>query len=342
MHSLTLIIPGLLGPDARYAAEFVPDLPALELLLARATRSNAASGSICRLLSAEMGIELAPGQDVPVAAITREIDDQSNREGYWLRADPVHLSPDRDGLVLMDSFVLGLSQHDALAVAAEVNRVVANQGWRVEVPYEDRWYIRLDEPLSLRTTELADVVGQDIAPYLPEGEDAGWILTLLNEIQMQLFNADINHHREANGELPVNSVWFWGMGSVATMPGQNWSMVFGDDVFTRSLARMSATPCEPLPQHALAMQEICTDDADVLAVLQHCQAPAQYQNLHLWQQALLLLEGAWFETLLEWLQSGKLGTLRIITDAQEFRINSLSLKKFWRKPVAIGHYKIRP
>jgi hypothetical protein len=90
----------------------------------------------------------------------------------------------------------------------------------------------------------------------------------------------------------------------------------------------------------LGIQEFCGEGDDVLVYLQHCQAPTQYQNLDLWNQALLLLEGAWFETLLQWLRTGKLDSLRIICDDHDFQISRFKLKKFWRKPVPINNYNL--
>ena len=340
MHSLTLLVPGLLGPDVRFTEDYVPDVPALKLILARADHTQYRNRGVHQSMARLMGLDQDHSRDVPVAAITRLEDNEHDARGLWLRADPVHLSPDRDRLVLMDSFVLNLSQHDALAVANEVNQVISVHGWTVEVPYEDRWYIRLDEELAISTTELSGVVGQDISGYLPVGEDSSMMHTLLNEIQMQLFSADINRVREEKGELPVNSIWFWGMGELPVPPRKHWSVIFTDDIFTRSLAGLTGIPCHPVPQHVLGIQELCGDDDEVLVYLQHCQAPTQYQNLDLWYQALILLEGTWFDSLLQWLREGKLDRLRIICGTHDFRINRLKLKKFWRKPVSITNYKI--
>ena len=338
MHSLTLLVPGLLGPDVRITEDFVPEVPALKLILARADHNRHRSRGVHHSIAGLFDQEQALSSDVPVAAVSRLNDNEHDTRGLWIRADPVHLSPDRDRLVLMDSFVLNLTQHDALAVANEVNQVISVHGWSVEVPYEDRWYIRLDEELSISTTELPRVVGQDISGYLPVGDDASMMHTLLNEIQMHLFSSDINRMREEKGELPVNSIWFWGMGRLPDPPGKNWSKVFSDDTFTRSLAGLAGIPCHAVPQHVLGIQEFCGEDDDVLVYLQHCQAPTQYQNLELWNQALLLLEGAWFETLLQWLRTGRLDSLRIICDDHDFMVSRFKLKKFWRKPVAINNY----
>jgi hypothetical protein len=339
MRSLTIVAPGLLGPDVHFSDDFIPQLPALETLLSRSRHTQVRRREYHRTLAGLMGFEIEPDKDVPVAAVTRIVDNNHDASGTWLRADPVHLSPDRNGLILMDSFILNLSQHDALAIAAEVSKVIAEYGWKIEVPFEDRWYIRIDEELDLTTSELSSAVGFDIVGYLPRGRDAARLNKLLNEIQIHLHAADINQFREKNGELPVNSVWFWGMGSLDEIPEPAWSAIFTNDVFASSLAELTDTACFHVPQHFLGIQENSGGEGDVLVVLPQCQAPSQYQNLELWHKALLLLEGSWFEPVLEWLQQGKLKKLRIISDTHEFQLNRFGLKKFWRKPVAIGHYR---
>jgi hypothetical protein len=342
MHNLTLVIPGLLGPDAHFSDDYIPALPALETLLSRARHTKSNFSSYHRTLSGLMGFDSEPEKDVPVAAITRAIDNDSDTHGRWLRADPVHLSPDRDGLILMDSFVLSLSQHDALAIADEVNKVLVEYGWTVEVPFEDRWYIRINDELDITTTELASVVGCDIAGYLPQGKDSARFHSLLNELQMQLHAADINQLREKNGELPINSVWFWGLGKIGVVPDPIWSAIFSDDIFTQSVAQMTSTNHYSVPQHLLGIQEKCGEKDDVLVVLPQCLSPTQYQNLQLWNKALLLLEGSWFEPAMNWLQQGKLNNLRIISDAHDFQLNRFAMKKFWRKSIAIGQYRNKP
>jgi hypothetical protein len=342
MQNLTLVIPGLFGPDAHFSDDYIPALPALETLLSRAQYTKRNFSAYHRTLSELMGFDNELEKDVPVAAITRAIDNDNDTNGTWLRADPVHLSPDRDGLILMDSFVLNLSQHDALAIADEVNKVLGEYGWTVEVPYEDRWYIRINHELDIATTELTSVVGCDIAAYLPQGKESARFHSLLNEIQMQLHASDINQLREKNGELPINSVWFWGLGKIEVIPEPVWSAIFSDDVFAQSVAQITGTNCYSVPQHLLGIQEKCGEKDDVLVVLPQCLSPTQYQNLQLWNKALLLLEGSWFDPVLDWLQQGKLNNLRIISDVHDFQLNRYALKKFWRKSTSIGKYRNQP
>jgi len=344
MQNLTLIIPGLLGPDARFHEDYVPSLPSLEFLLSRSRHtvnintSTEYHRSVAKLLTQN----ISANNDVPVGAITRYIDNDGDTSGIWMRADPVHLSPDRDGLVMMDSFILNLSQHDALVIAAEANKVLQDYGYMIEVPFEDRWYIRLENELSITTTELSSVVGSEITAYLPRGKDSGKLHSMLNEVQMHLFNADINQQREERGELPVNSLWFWGIGKLGKITDTGLSAMFSNDIYASSLASLASTSCYPVPSHFLGMMDHCGDSSDVLSILMHCQAPRQYQNLDLWQQALMLLEGSWFSPALDWLNQGKLKNLRIISDEHDFQINRFSLKKFWKKSHSIIRYKRLP
>jgi len=81
---IELIVPRLLAPPQ------ADRLPALELLLARGRASAADSQSYTSWLSEAFGVEpLAAG------ALT------ASAEGFWLRADPVHLRLVRDSMVLV-------------------------------------------------------------------------------------------------------------------------------------------------------------------------------------------------------------------------------------------------
>jgi hypothetical protein len=339
MRNLTLLIPGLFGPDSNYTEDHTPGLDALQTLLARSTHDTDISPSLYRALCGLTDIALDPGQDVPVAALTRLTDDNEPPKGTWMRADPVHLRPERDGLVLMDSLTLGLSRHDALAIAAEVNKVLSHHGMMLEVPSEDRWYIHLDEVPDLTTTELPMVAGRDIRRLLPQGIDARKFHTLLNEIQMQLYACDLNQLRERRGELPVNSIWFWGLGRLPDDFGWDWSVVFADDLFVRGLATMTGSPCHPVPADLSTLMDSCADDENALVMLQACQAPARYHNLMLWSQALEGLEQDWFRPALEQVQRRNISRLTILTEGQCFTAGWLGLKRFWRRSAPIVNYR---
>ena len=255
-----------------------------------------------------------------------------------MRADPVHLSPDRDGLILFDSAVIGLNQHDSLAIAAEVRQVLQAHGLNLEAPHIRRWYIGFDARPDIKTADIATVAGQDINQYLPVGSDAKRFHQLLNEIQMQLHGCDINREREARGESPVNSVWFWGLGTIPGVLPRAWSTVYANDEYIEGLAMLSGTPCRPVPDNASGILDNLPENAEILVVLDPCRSATQYQDLEHWQRVLLQLEANWFADIPQVLGTGLLDQVSIVTDRAEFRVNRLALKKFWRRPRTLEHF----
>jgi len=331
MRRLTLYVPGLEGPAVELTDNDMPDAPALRQLLSRARRRQLSEQDYYRQLAGLLGLETSADKDVPVAAVTRLIDGEDHPGGLWMRADPVHLSADRDRLLLIDAAVFTLSQHDALAVATEAKQVLDLEGWRMEVPFPDRWYIQLEADPEITTSDPYRAGGRDVDTHLPSGPGGTRLHRLLNEIQMQLFDADINREREARGELPVNSLWFWGVGELPDVLPRQWSAVYSDDPFARGLAMLSMTPSHPVPGSAAKLLDGAAPEADILVTLEDCRLAARYADLPRWHDAVAALEQHWFAPLLEALREDVVQSLTVVTSGREFRLRHSDLKKFWRR-----------
>ena len=145
MRSLTVFIPGLFGPDIKIHPDDLPSLPALDYFLTRGTHQTLEKKSPSTTLCALFGLFADEGRDLPIAAISRLSDDNQHPEGHWLRADPVHVSADRDGLILIDSHQFVLSQHDALALATDINQLLSPYALELEVPVSNRWYLKTQD-----------------------------------------------------------------------------------------------------------------------------------------------------------------------------------------------------
>jgi 2,3-bisphosphoglycerate-independent phosphoglycerate mutase len=63
---------------------------------------------------------------------------------------------------------------------------------------------------NLELTPPHDIIGKEIAAFLPEGNDP--ILALMTKSQRLLKNHPINIARRGKGLLPANSIWLWGQG----------------------------------------------------------------------------------------------------------------------------------
>ncbi|MCF8054307.1 MAG: phosphoglycerate mutase, partial [Deltaproteobacteria bacterium] len=65
---------------------------------------------------------------------------------------------------------------------------------------------------SLRTTPPHDITGREIACYLPQGDGAETLLTLMHESRELLERHPVNEKRRSLGEKLVSSIWLWGQG----------------------------------------------------------------------------------------------------------------------------------
>ncbi len=336
MLDISLFVPGLFDAEIDLAEDGPGGLPTLELLLARGRKTAASDRSHYAALCHLFGDTPADDTDIPVAAIGRLIDDDKRPEGYWMRADPVHLHAGQKSLSLLDSSRFPLTQHDALALAACVRQSFSDLGWVLEVPVPTRWYVQMDRRPSIRTAEIYEVAGRDIQKYMPGGKDAGNWHRLMNEIQMQLHSADINQLRVERGELPVNSLWFWGTGALPELQQRRWSRVFSDDNTAMGLSMLSNTPCMPLPEMAEDIFSYDSENGDVLVVISGFQSTMTQSQQR--RQQLEQFENNWCRLLLQKMREGKLRSLKIISRPWEFEIRKTSLMKFWKQAKTLDAY----
>lgn len=333
---LTLYIPGLFGPEARFSREFIPRAPALETILSRADRIEPPPGARHQVLSSLFGLVLPPGTDAPVAAVARFVDTGEKAGDWWMCADPVHLRADRTGLVLIPARETGVTEQEAQALAADLRELLPDIG-QLEVARPERWYLKLRRDPELHTRELDQVSGRDIRHALPGGAGASSWRRLLNEVQIRLHGHDINRRRESRGEPILNSLWFWGCG---TLPGEIspvWARVVGGGSYVEGLARLSGTPFSPGPDRGVEPAE--GGDGSVLVVLDNCAAALATHDLQAWNRGVGELESDWFGPCLRLLRSRALTRLEILTERFGFSLGPLSLLRFWRR-ATLGQFSV--
>lgn len=289
MHA-ELIVPGLL------AAPKAERLPALELLLARARSTQAEPQSYEAWLGEAFGVE-----PLPAGALT------ASAEGFWLRADPVHLQLMRNRMVLLP--VGGLQPAESAQLVATLNRHFAGMH-EFRCPYPDWWVVRTT-PAAIATPPTREVAGLDVDTHMP---DAPWP-ALLNEIQMALHEHPVNEVRE----MPVNSVWLWGPGELPDAVAADWRSLTADEPVALGLARLAGISHRAPPRSAAAwLESAVPQDGRHLVVLEGTAAA---------------LEAAWFAPLLDALRGGRVGMLSIhVPDAGlSFEVARTDLRRFWRR-----------
>jgi hypothetical protein len=338
MHELTLFIPGMLNPVRDMADQDIPSVPSLERLFACGRNESSLNKSFSETLCMLFGIDTGNEQDLPIAAITHAVDDDQSLAGIWMRADPVHLTVDTEGVALMDASTFTLDQHDTLVLAAEIKELLAERGYTLQAPTTKRWYLKLDEMPNIRTTTIHEVAGKNIHQYMPLGDDESDWRLLMNEIQMRLHASQINEQRQQRGELPVNSIWFWGSGTLPEYVECQWSRVFSDEEITRGLAKHANVPCSELPECIDAIMEQADEADNMLAVISFGLRHAQFHDLGGWQDFISYLEQYWFAMLSSYIKTGELGKLVILTENQKITITKLSFCKIWKRRKSISKY----
>lgn len=329
-REVTVHVPGLLGPWPRaLAGEIVRglDLPGLVGLLARArpagrarrsgrsVRSGGAGEpeSFERLAFGVFGYP-AGGDDAPAAALTWERDVAGARPGgaagpdgrslVPLRADPVHLRPDLDAARLFDSSHFSLSRDEAASMAGALDRHFAPEGVRFEAPHPTRWYVRLEESPDAAFRPPGAVTGRGVGGSLPAGNEGAVWRRRMNEAQMVLHTHPANQAREARGELPVNSVWFWGAGAPGPAPRRRFHEVVADDLLLRALAERGGARVQGLDPDPGATDEAVAGHR-LVALGDGCYRAVAGRDVESWRRALVHAEERWFRPLLDEAAAGR-------------------------------------
>lgn len=338
--TLHLVIPGLLGPwpESHQSGFPQPRAPALERLLGRATiKQLAVTGGDATLFEL-FGVPVSPGQDLPVAAVTRLADAGEPDCGWWLRADPVHLRADLHQVLLFDARFLDISAAEAGSLVAEFNQVFAADGWTLEAPHPARWYLRLDNNPGVHTYPLREAIGRNVNPLLPYGESAPCWRSLLTEIQMLFHSAGVNRERESRGQLSINSVWFWGGGELPAEVRSPTDGIYARDLLVRGLARLVGMAIDPLPDRAGDWQAAAKNERGSLVVLEETRYDRVDHEPHAWVEHVQALERDWFAPCLAMLRGKGLDALYLYPgNGRIYSITPRDLRRFWQRARPLTH-----
>ena len=346
--NLQLFIPSLFWPDSTLH-EIYQDLslPAIEALLAKSVQvkdeSQGVEAWLCKAFSVEKQ------QDLPVAPITLLADKVGKTEtgdGYWLRADPVHLRVERDQVLLADSRTFHISLEEACKFVGVINKHFAednlsplcginNKRKLISIlPLcADRWYLYMQRTPHIYTQLLSEVAVKNINDYFPHGAEEVFWRGILNEIQMILHEHPLNQAREERGELVLNGIWLWGGGALPKLVTSPYVHVWSNSIFPRALAMACGTNHSELPINLDTWQQLSKSGRHLL-FLDSLHGKAQYGDAYGWRESLKEIENQWFEPLLSMLKRHVINQITITTInkgiAKDFFITRKNLYKFWR------------
>ena len=344
MH-LELVVPALFQvQDLPPAA-----MPSLELLLARGRRTNRAASHLETWLWQACGHPRPDSENffIPVGALTALAHGLDPGAHQWLRADPVHLRPDRDRLLLVPNQAFAVSAEEARTLTMALAPLLSGK-FTLHPLAPDAWGLRVDDELEFNSRggipaearPPIELVGADIDPQLPPKP---WH-PLLTEIQMALYEHPVNTAREQRGEPVINSVWLWGAGKLPAAANGPWQSLAANDAVAIGLARQAGIRHDAPGAGASAWLGGAPADGRHLVVLDQLRGVHALGDLTALARRLQALEEDWFAPLLAALQAGRIGmlTLQVPDAGASFETVRSDLRRFWRRPRPLENYRITP
>ncbi|MGD2081558.1 MAG: phosphoglycerate mutase [Chromatiales bacterium] len=324
MSVVHLVVPGLLAPLPGAS----PRLPVVERSLARADWAAFEGDDPAGVMLCVAGIRAPAGGDPPVGALSLLGEGRDPGRACWLRATPVHLRPDRDRLLLLDTTGFAPERSEADALVEMFNRHFAADGLTLEAPHPSRWYLRVAACPALRTRSLGEALGRSPDGLLPSGPDSARWRALLNETQMLFHGAGVNASREARGVPALNGLWLDGAGVLPEPPVEPLAAAQGDAPLMAGIARLSGAECGPVPE---SPGRLPPADAGVMVLYERILAAVRAGDDARRRAELEAFE-RWIAPLVQALGGCPGAQLRIYpVDGRVIEVGRRALGRFWRR-----------
>jgi len=332
-RSITLFVPDLPGlvRELKHLPESdVPRLKNLQRFLSRAEKKPVNIPDWHEGLASLFQLEKLPAAALSHKLITGSIE----QDVFYLCADPVYIQPDLTSAVLLAHEELDLSLDDARELAAAINTHFVDESWSLDVLTPHRWVLKLPQQPAIKTTPLAQLRQQTIAGKLSQGQDSHYWQCIQNEIQMLLFAHPLNQKREAQGQLPVNSLWLWGEGELTEKATAEWQNIAGTGELLDALANW----CNCSEQTISIRDEIVMKELsrDTLLATDEFVLVVQHHDLHGWIRALEQFENNWISVLLKLLATREIDSIVLFAGkGMQFTLNRKMLNRWWwrTKPI---------
>lgn len=335
---VTLNIPSFFPRFASFNAEEVDawQLDALQLLLSRAkVREDDAVGYFESMYQLFTGNN-RPSRDIPYASMTALLDGLDSRSGWWMRADPVYLQPDTHSLIMQDPAIVRLAMDEREELVEAIKDLFSDVGATLHAPGLSRWYLHFPENApDIECVPVHEATMQPVNNLLPTGPDSKQWHRMFNEIQMVLNQSLVNESRQYHGKVPVNSLWFWGLGQLPASDGSVYGCCIGGGDFVRALCKHTGNRHRELGDGLTVSRY--QDNA--LIVDERLYQAEKLNDPSQWLQGLQQIHHDIVQPLVKGLRQGDIRQLTLITnDNLRYCITPRLMKSFWRRSKPLSHY----
>jgi len=328
---LDIVFPNLFSSYLRWQEE-IGDLgqaPALASYLSNARVSKRSSTSPEALLfSLVSGVK---GEATPMAAIRVSADDLLIiNDRTVLCADPVSISAGMNDLSVEP---IALADEEQDSFVELINEHLYEHDLSFELRDPQTGLCSGFKDLEVNTKPLSAAQAHGLRSTLPDGPSAGFLQSLSTEIQMLLFDAPFNRHREAQGLPPINGLWFWGEGSLPKL-SPPYQMLSGGS-FVADLARVADIEYERVTPDQVLSDKLIRNKAAALFEL----AGLDQLDYLDWAAAMTGYEQNLFVPLLKLLKKNPEWEVRVFDDQQRcFTWQRKKWFSFFNKTKPLEHW----
>lgn len=267
--------------------------------------------------------------ELAIAALERLAGTGLRDSACWWRADPVHLAPDRDQLVMLPQKSLAVTREEMQQIAETFNKSYSAESFMLEASRPECGYLKVSKDWHCHGWDPQRIAGRAVTEFMPSGADEKVVRRLMTEIQMLLHEHPVNQAREAAGQPTINSLWLWGGGQLPARVTQSPARVITNLPLVQGLAKLAGQPGERWPVDldvhdaggewlvALSMHEF---DGDVSRVDRELVAP-------LWRMLL----------------RGKVQSVQFYPGSKHiYELARPAARRFWRRTRSLSEFLREP
>lgn len=237
---IQIVLPGLFDlPLQELEADLAEDgLPGLNRILRLATALPNQDFSIDSIL--KTSLDLGTSGQLPLAQTFGLAEDC--KPGRLLLASAIHLQAGLHSAVILP-VPGGTENLKDLDLIINDLRDIFKVDCYIESVSEGLYLVHLklfDAPTHY--PHILSVLGKSANPYIEQSRQVLPWYKLLNEIQMFMHQHEVNAQRLQRGLLPINSLWFWGAGSLSQDFDSKLEWYCDDPVLNRFAMSLGLTP----------------------------------------------------------------------------------------------------
>lgn len=313
---IDLVIPGLLNlPVYELDTErLIQHTPYVHKLLRFADQESNTQATIDDILIYRLGLEQAA---LPYARACKP--DQTDTSSVLIK--PVHLKADINNAV-----VFPLNNSDDLNLIIKELSEFFKEDCNIEVLPDQGWLMHLKNASPVcDVPHYLSALGKKVTHYLEQAKTSMPWFKLFNEMQMFLYQHEINQNRQQSGLPMINSLWCWGADTYRgeRLEDTQW---FSDDFLMQKLGHLYTGDSQTLSELSA---ELKSDSVIVELSLLKALKGDSTQNL---EQILIEIE----KNCLEPVMNSKARQVLLHTGgSMNFRYKPSTNWKLWKRAVKL-------